>query len=34
MGPRLKVSPGGVEKHGIELMTPFFYSAFSLSAVP
>ena len=32
MGPRLKVSPGGVEKDGIELMTPF-YSTFSLSAV-
>ena len=24
MGPQLKVSPGGVEKHGIELMTPFY----------
>ena len=24
MGPRLKVSPGGVEKDGIELMTPFY----------
>ena len=24
MGPRLKVSSGGMEKDGIELMTPFF----------